>query len=213
MANTNKTEIVRIIDDWVIFSFISACLFGIVTNLLSIFTLLNMPSQNKHFKRSSMYKYMLAMAVSDFAYLLQLGFIYPLRSSRSPYKNTYMMKSLDKWLLVYFTSSLAVFSICLEIAIALNRYFCMSNESTVLSVKNHCLKKLKSSNWTILLLFLFSIISQIPFLLARSIVRINPKSEQYTFFLNDFGKTSLCKFFIYFCHFYVEFSVSLFYPL
>ncbi len=93
------------------------CLFSFITNMINIRVFHLIKSHN------SIYKYMLAKSVTDQVYLLCVSFIFIEKCGQfCDMKDTYLAKLYLRYVFYYGASSIALFSIILEMVIISVRY-------------------------------------------------------------------------------------------
>lgn len=145
------------------------CLFGIVTNSISILVFTN--SQIKE----PIFKYMLAISISDLIYCSLLCFE-SMSLCDTCFSETYFKEFFRLYVLEYFCGCLAIFIILIDLAI--------STERSMIVVNKECLKKISIK----LVLLTFSIISLLYYSPILFSFTIKLKDGTYGFVINDFGR-------------------------
>jgi hypothetical protein len=102
------------------------CIFGMFTNIMSVIILTNSKIRNY-----STFKYMLATSTSNFLYLLLImpNAIEYCSAYCSFILNTYWYNFYRLYLCSYLTSSIAIFSTLIDIALSLQHYQIITNKS------------------------------------------------------------------------------------
>lgn len=157
------------------------CLFGVFTNSLNIavFTMSKM--------KDSSFKYMLATSVSDFFYSI-FELVYFLILCDDCKLKTKYFSQIYKFLIDdYFTSSLAIFCILVDIVLSIQRYFILINKPFV---------QKSLHKWVLLFLFVIAIIYYLPVLFIKKIILVlnlttnrNETVNEYDLVSNDIGKS------------------------
>ncbi len=135
----------------------AACVFGLITNTLSVLVFL------KANLKDSSFKYMLVTSFSDLLYL-GLSLIAAILSdlyeadgfNHSYFKNIYLL-----WIDDYFTGCLAIFCILIDIVLALQRYLILLNKT--------CCQKM-SHNIIMIVLLIISLIYYLPILYFTDVI-------------------------------------------
>lgn len=156
------------------------CIFGSITNILSIIVFSNPKMKDVSFK------YMLAASFGDLIYLLLLTYNYTVFCPN--FINTYKFGQQIYIIIVkqYLTSCLAIFTIVIGLILSIQRYFILSN--------NKRSYLFKSYKWIILIVFIISFIFYVPVLFQNNILaKINNQSDniEYSLIETEFGKSSI----------------------
>ncbi len=128
------------------------CVFGLISNTLSVLLFL------KAKLKDSSYKYMLVTSFSDLIYL-SLIMIFLLGGLL--YENSYFQQIYSIWIDDYFTSCLAIFSIQIDIVLALQRYLILLNKT--------CCQKI-SHNLIMSALFVISLMYYLPVIFFKDVI-------------------------------------------
>jgi hypothetical protein len=157
------------------------CIFGSITNILSIIVF-----SNKKMKDVS-FKYMLAASFGDLIYLLLLTYNYTVFCPN--FINTHKFGQQIYIIIVkqYLTSCLAIFTILIDLILSIQRYFILSNDK-----RSYLFKPYKC---IILIVFIISFIFYMPVLFQNNILaKINSESDnivEYSLIETEFGKSSM----------------------
>ena len=139
------------------------CLFGTITNLISVLTLARLK------KKNHVYKFMLASSFANFLYMFLCGFIFLLKCNRlcSINQNTLAIVLYSYLIWDYFTSSLAILISLIEIVMCLQRFSIISNS-----------KRFKFENFRVIfpIIVVFSLLNYLPRLFFKE---INALSDGY----------------------------------
>ena len=145
------------------------CFFSIVTNGINILVFFKIKS------RDIIYKYMLFNSIADEAYLCGVFFIFLVKCGQfCQIKDTYAVQIYYKYVYMYATNSIALFSIFLEIIIIVQRYSTLKNRKLLTNVnRNLCL----------LCFLIFCFIYQLPQLSLFEIEQRNQTTNYTTKFV------------------------------
>jgi hypothetical protein len=158
------------------------CLFGVFTNTINIAVFLNRQLKD------STYKYMMCHSLSNLFYLTIITF--NIMSDCAEFCSTsgaYSMRIYELLFIDYLTSSLALFSILIDINLSLQRYLIVSNSR---------LSKFFTFKFVVPATFIFALIYYAPVLFLKDIVsnsfeQTNATVSSYKLVQNDFGKSPL----------------------
>ena len=154
--------------DSIIWTFIipSICTFSFMTNILNIIVSKKMIPINKF------YNLIYIKSIVNSVYLFSLIFVFMTRCDRfcPTLKNSYISKLYKLYILYYFTSSLALLDLIIELAISLKRYFYLNNRNCF-TYHNLCCKKFKLQ-----ILIMYSFLQFLPVTTFYKIVEIKTNS-------------------------------------
>ena len=150
-----------------------------MSNNIAVFTMSKM--------KDSSFKYMLATSVSDFFYSI-FELVYFLILCDDCKLKTKYFSQIYKFLIDdYFTSSLAIFCILVDIVLSIQRYFILINKPFV---------QKSLHKWVLLFLFVIAIIYYLPVLFIKKIILVlnlttnrNETVNEYDLVSNDIGKS------------------------
>jgi hypothetical protein len=181
--NNNNNSTVQLFPGIVLMNPI-VCLFGVITNSINIAVFVNPQLKDPT------YRYMLCHSLSNFSYLTIL--VFSIMSSCGAFCETSRTFSIRVYSLVfseYFTSSLALFSILIDINLSLQRYLIISNSRIF---------KIFRFKMVVPVCFAFAVAFYLPILSVYQIVPIISQSTNQTIsfslVLNSFGRTSFGRF-------------------
>lgn len=156
----------------------SICIFGVFTNIISIIVF-----TNKTMKEIS-FKFMLAISISDMLYLLFMTYNYATLCDYCPLRDEYFTRLNEIITNNYLTSSLGIFSILVDISLALHRSLILLNKPVKFSF-----------NVLIIILVAISLAYYFPLLFFKNLVNLNSNSTSlYKLVDTDFGSSFSGKF-------------------
>ena len=132
--------------------------FGVITNVLNVIVFLNPKLEDPTFK------YMLATSLNDILYLVLTSWNIFKYCSECPLYSSFITQVYLIYLNDYFTSSLALFNILVDIVISFQRYMILIN-------KSYCLNL--SYKWILFILMAISLTYYFPLLFFKDILIIS----------------------------------------
>jgi hypothetical protein len=189
-----KFDLKSIGEFWNTFIAPLACFISIISNLLNINIFNKLKPANR------LYEYLYFKSIVNCAYLVICLLSFSIKCGAfCQLENIYITKLYELYLYQYFSSSLFILEILIEISISLNRYLAIKN--------SQFFKNLKVST-IILVLFLFSIVFYIPLITCYTIIKkeadsifiyiiqLNRNCSETNEFFNIFDLLTRCFLFI-----------------